>query len=75
MKTFFARVSFQIFQQVRNQYQILRFLIPILFFWNFFYIIFALLQTLNANVDEMAQKKCVLELNFASINGLGEPSC
>jgi hypothetical protein len=75
VKTFFARVSFQIFQQVRNQYQILRFLIPILFFWNFFYIIFALLQTLNANVDEMAQKKCVLELNFASINGLGEPSC
>jgi hypothetical protein len=38
-------------------------------------------KNLNANADKTAQKteicsyKCVLELNFATINFLGEPSC
>jgi hypothetical protein len=40
------------------------------------------LQALKANADETAEEiekfyiyKCILELNFATINGLGEPIC
>jgi hypothetical protein len=46
-----------------------------------FIVILELLQTLKANADKTAAKKqnffykCVLELYFATINGLGEPSC
>ncbi len=71
----------QIFQRIRNQYQILRFFYTHIAFWNFFFFILALLQTLNAKADERGQKreffpyKCVLELNFATINGLREPIC
>ncbi len=46
---------------------------------NFLIILAFFLQTLNANVVETAQNRdklfyeCILELNFAIINGLGEP--
>ncbi len=49
------------------------FFIPILFFWEFFFILLELFQTLNANADETAKKKRknfsykrVLELNFCN---------
>jgi hypothetical protein len=58
----FLRMSFlQLYQRIRNQ--ILRFYSDIV------------------EADETAQKtenfpnKCVLEFNFATIKGLGEPSC
>ncbi|MFO0001447.1 MAG: hypothetical protein ACK559_09970, partial [bacterium] len=45
---------------------------------NIFKVILALLQTLKANMDKMLKKteklfyKCVSELNFVTINGLGD---
>jgi hypothetical protein len=57
------------------------FFIPLLHFWErktFSGSYWHFLQTLKANVDEMLKKteklfyKCVSELNFVTINGLGD---
>jgi hypothetical protein len=60
------------------------FLVDILSLYKtFFFLVLALtLQTWRPNAHEMARKnekkvflQYVLELNFATINGLGQPSC
>jgi hypothetical protein len=72
---FFARHFLQLFQPSRNQHLILRFLIPILNFSNFlFWLILALFAKFKGPKKlKNFVLEHVLEFNFATINGLGQP--
>jgi hypothetical protein len=56
--TFFLCIFSQLFQRIRNQREILRFLTPFSIFCkkNFFKVILVLFQTLKLNAQETAQK-------------------
>jgi hypothetical protein len=81
--TFFHRSLFQLLQRIRNQHKILRFLIPIFYFWknNFFDHIgtfcelWSQLRTNRLKKTKNVFCKCVLELSFATITGIGKQSC
>ncbi len=84
LKTFFWCIFLNLFQRIRNQREILRFLIPILNFCkkNFFLLLLALFSDFDCKCAGNGSKKrkivfyeCLLEFNYATIKGFAWPSC
>ncbi len=76
--TFFAELVCSFFQWIQTQLWILRFMMP----KEFFLLLLAFFANFKDTIGRNGSKKpknssdkCALELNFATINGLGEPSC
>ena len=76
--TFFWCIFQQLFQRIRNQREILRFLTPFSIFskQNFFYVILVLFSNFDCKCAGNGSKKrkiifyeCILEFNYATIKG------